>query len=194
MNRTLAVGLGTAAVVVIGLLLGAQLLGPINLGGSEPTPTPEPTATLQPSGETLASGSFTVPLGEFGEAVDIDAVRTGDVVSGTIHISDPAGAEGAYSVDVQCVGTTDDGSLLIGGQVTESTYTQFIEDGAYVVIGLAPGTPVRMLWAVDVLVADDVPAPAESCAAFVDTLLGDGTFDTTDIDGRPIEGDVELGV
>jgi hypothetical protein len=195
MNRTLAVGLGTAAVVVIGLLLGAQLLGPINLGGSDPTPTPEPSATLQPSSETLASGSFTVPLGEFGEAVDIDAVRTGDVVSGTIHISDPAGAEGAYSVDVQCAGTTNEGFLLIGGQVTESTYTQFIEDGAYVVIVLAPGTPVRMLWAADVLATDEVPAPAESCSAYLDTVLGEPEFvDAVDVQGRPIEGDVELGV
>jgi hypothetical protein len=194
MNK-LVFGLGAAAVVVIGLLLGAQLLGePTNLGGpSDPTATPEPTATLQSSSGILASGSFTVPLGEFGEAVDIDAVRTGDVVSGTIHISDPAGAEGAYSVDVQCAGTTDDGSLLIGGEVTESTYPEFVEEGAYVVIALAPGTPVRMLWAVDVLVADEVPAPAESCSAFVETVLADGVFDAVDVDGRPIQGDLELG-
>src|SRR5512134_29709 len=88
MNRMLAVGLGTAVVVVIGLLLGAQLFGePTNLGGpSEPTATPEPTASLQPSSVTLASGSFSVPLNEFGEAVDIEAVRTGDDVSGTIEI------------------------------------------------------------------------------------------------------------
>jgi hypothetical protein len=57
MNRFVTVGLGAAAVVVIGLLLGAQLLGsPTNVGGpgGESTPTPEasvadPTATPEPS-------------------------------------------------------------------------------------------------------------------------------------------------
>jgi hypothetical protein len=63
-----------------------------------------------------------------------------------------------------------------------------------VVIALASGTPVRMLWAVDVLVTDEVPAPAESCPAFVESVLGDPEFlDTVDVRGRPIEGDLELG-
>jgi hypothetical protein len=181
-------------VVVIAILVGSQLLR-TNVGGPGATPTPEPTATLQPSSETLASGSFTVPLGEFGQAVDIEAVRTGDDVSGTIEISDPAGAEGAYSVDVQCARTTDKGLILIGGQVTESTYTQFIEDGAYVVIAFAPGTPVRMLWAADVLATDEVPAPAESCSTYVETVLGEpqSIFDDVAVHGRPIEGNLELG-
>jgi len=111
-----------------------------------------------------------------------------------MEISNPTGGEGAYSVDVQCDRTTDDGFLLIGGEVTESTYEEFIEDGAYVVIALAPGTPVRMFWAVDVLVTDEVPAPAESCSAYVESLLGDPEFlDAVDDHGNPIEGDLELG-
>ena len=84
--------------------------------------------------------------------------------------------------------------LFIGGEVTESTYVEFIESGAYVVIALAPGTPVQMLWAVDVLVADEVPAPAESCTAFLETLLGDPEFVSgIDAFGRPIQGDLVLG-
>ena len=195
MNRFLAIGAAAVAVLVV-VVIGSQVFrSPTNTGGGGATSTPQPTATssLTSAAGTLASGSFTVPLGEFGEAVDIEAVRTGDDVSGTMEISNPAGGEGAYSVDVQCAGTTDDGSLLIGGEVTESRYVEFIEDGAYVVIALAPGTPVRMLWAVDVLVADEVPAPAESCSAFVESLLGDGVFDAADVVGRPIEGDLELG-
>jgi hypothetical protein len=194
MNRFVTYGLGAAAVVVIALVVGAQVFGsPTNVGGGgDATPTPQPTSST-PVAVTLASGSFTAPLGEFGEAVDIDAVRTGDDVSGTMEISNPAGGEGAYSVDVQCARTTDDGFLLIGGEVTESTYQEFVEAGAYVVIILAPGTPVRMLWAVDVLATDEVPAPAESCSAFVETLLGDPLFDTVDVQGRPIQGDLELG-
>ena len=55
MNRFMTFGLGAAAVVVIGLLLGAQLLGePSNTGGQgEATPTLEtrsnPTATSEPT-------------------------------------------------------------------------------------------------------------------------------------------------
>jgi len=194
MNRFLAIG-ATAVAVLVVVVIGSQLLGsPTNVGGGDDeTPTPQPTSPTS-AGVTLASGSFSAPLGEFGEAFNIEAVGAGDDVSGTMEISNPAGAEGAYSVDVQCARTTDAGFLLIGGEVTESTYNEFIEDGAYVVIALAPGTPVRMLWAVDVLATDEVPAPAESCSAFVESLLSDPVFDKVDVDGRPIVGDVELGV
>lgn len=193
MNRFLAIGVAAVAVLVV-LVIGAQLFGsPTNVGGGgDATPTPQPTPT--PVAVTLASGSFTVPLGEFGEAIDIEAVRTGDDVSGTMEVSNPAGGEGAYSVDVQCARTTDDGFLLIGGEVTESTYEEFVGEGAYVVLALAPGTPVRMLWVVDVLATDEVPAPAESCSAFVESLLGDPEFlDGVGVHGRPIAGDLELG-
>jgi hypothetical protein len=53
MNRFLSIGLGAAAVVVIGLFLGYQLLGSptSNLGGPgvTPSPTAELTATPEPS-------------------------------------------------------------------------------------------------------------------------------------------------
>jgi len=195
MNRFLAIGAAAVALLLV-VVIGSQLFGaPTNIGGGgDATPTPQPTSTT-PVAVTLASGSFTAGLGEFGQAFDIEAVQTGDDVSGTMEISNPAGGEGAYSVDVQCARTTDKGFLLIGGQVTESTYTQFIEDGAYVVIALAPGPPARMLWVVDVLATDEVPAPAESCSAFVDSLLGDpeSIIDLVAVHGRPIEGNLELG-
>jgi hypothetical protein len=194
MNRFLAIGAAAVAVLVL-VVIGSRVLGsPTNVGGGDnATPTPQPPSP-SPVAVTLASGSFTVPLGEFGEAVDIEAVRTGDDVSGTMEISDPSGGEGAYSVDVQCARTTGDGVLVVGGEVTESTYQEFIGEGAYVAIALAPGTPVRMLWAVDVLATDDPPAPAESCSAFVESLLGDsGFFNAVEVQGRPIDGDLELG-
>jgi hypothetical protein len=193
MNKIVGFGLAAAAVIAA-VVIGSQLFGsPTNVGGGDDaTATPQPTSA-SPVAVTLASGSFTAPLAEFGEAIDIEAVRTGDDVSGTMEISDPVGAEGAYTVDVQCSRTTDDGFLLIGGEVTASTYEEFIEDGAYVVIMLAPGTPVRILWAADVLVTDEVPAPAESCSAFVESLLDEGNVDSVDVDGRPIEGDLQLG-
>jgi hypothetical protein len=185
-----ALKFGAAAVAIIAAaVLGVRFLSAPVGEPSEPTPSPTPVA------RTLAAGTFTAPLGEFGEAFDIEATRTGDDVSGTMEISNPVGGDGAYSVDVQCARTTDDGVVMIGGEVTESTYEEFIADGAYVVIALAPGTPVRMLWAVDVLATDEVPAPADSCAAYIETLLGDpeSIFDAVDVNGRPIEGDLELG-
>jgi hypothetical protein len=193
MNKFLAIAAAAAAVLVVAVI-GSQVLGPHgNKGGrDDATATPQPTSSTA-GAVTLASGSFTVPLGEFGEAVDIEVVRTGDAVSGTMEISNPAGAEGAYSVDVQCARTTEDGFLLIGGAVTGSTYEEFIKDGAYVVIVLAPGTPVRMLWAADVLTADEVPAPAASCSAYIDTLVANGELvDSVDVQGRPIQGELEL--
>jgi hypothetical protein len=183
-----ALKFGAAAVVIIAVaILGVRFLPGAVGGPSDPTPSPTPVAV------TLASGSFTAPLGDFGEAFDIEAIRTGDDVSGTMEISNPAGGEGAYSVAVQCARTTDDGFLMIGGEVTESTYEEFIAEGAYVVIALATGTPVRMLWAVDVLATDEVPAPADSCSAYLESLLGDPLFQAVDVQGRPIEGDLELG-
>jgi hypothetical protein len=197
MNRILAIGAAAIAVLVV-VVIGSQLFGsPTNVGGGgDATPTPQPTSST-PVAVTLASGSFTAPLGEFGEAFDIEAVRKGDDVSGTMEISNPAGAEGAYSVDVQCARTIDDGVLLIGGEVTESTYEEFIADGAYVVLTFAPGTPVRMLWAADVLVTDEAPAPAESCSAYVESLLSDPEsadfVNAVAVQGRLVEGDLELG-
>lgn len=183
-----ALKFGAAAVAIIAAaILGVRLLSEPVGGPPDPTPSPTPVAV------TLASGTFTAPLGEFGEAFDIEATRTGDDVSGTMEISNPVGGEGAYSVDVQCARTTDDGFVMIGGAVTQSTYEEFIAEGAYVVIALAPGTPVRMLWAVDVLATDEVPAPADSCSAYLENLLGDPLFEAVDVNGRPIEGDLELG-
>jgi hypothetical protein len=184
-----ALKLGVAAVAIVAAaILGVRFL-------SEPVGEPS-DATPSPTSETvtLASGAFTAPLNEFGEAIDIEAIRTGDAVSGTVEISNPTGGDGAYSVDVQCARTTEEGFVVIGGEVTESTYQEFVEEGAYVVLAFNPGTPVRMLWAVDVLTADEVPAPAESCAAYLDSWVADPGFaDFLNEHGIPIEGELELG-
>lgn len=185
-GNALKLGLVAAAIIVVALL-GVRFLPGMVGGPPDPTPIPTPTAV------TLASGTFTAPLGEFGEAIDIEAIRTGDDVSGTMEISKPAGGEGAYSVEVQCARTADNGFLMIGGEVTKSTYEEFIAEGAYVVITFATGTPVRVLWAVDVLATDEVPAPADSCSAYLESLRGDSLFEAVDVQGRPIEGNLELG-
>jgi hypothetical protein len=69
MNRFLTFGLGAAAVVVIGLLIGYQLLGsPSNLGGPgvEPTATPEPSvAEPTPSAAAELDGPFVLSPDKF---------------------------------------------------------------------------------------------------------------------------------
>lgn len=185
MNK-LVFGLAAAAVVVIGLFLGNQLLvEPTNVGGpSEPTATPQPT---------LASGSFTVDLGEFGQAFDIEATGAGDDATGTMEVSFPEGGGDAYSVDVQCTRTAEDGTLMIGGEVTSSTYG-LVSEGAYVVIALVPDSPARALLGIDVMASDPVPAPAESCTAFIDELVGDAEFlDGVNDHAVPITGELVLG-
>jgi hypothetical protein len=57
MNRFVTFGLGAAAVVVIGLFLGYQLLGPGNTGSGGPSATPQPTATAEPTNTPTASSS-----------------------------------------------------------------------------------------------------------------------------------------
>jgi len=169
----------TAVAIVAAAILGVRFLP--EMVGSPPEPTPLPTP------ETLASGSFTAPLGEFGEAFDIEATRTGEDVSGTLEVS--SFAAGAYSADLQCARTTDDGLLVIGGEVSAST-NEIASEGAYVAIIFIPGTPVRTLVGFDVLPSDEVPSPADSCAAYLETLLGDRAIPDHAV---PINGGLELG-
>jgi hypothetical protein len=177
-----ALKLGFAAVAIIAVaLLGMRFLPSMVGGPPDPTPTPTPVS--------LASGSFTADLGEVGRAFDIEATRTGDDVSGALEVSNP---EGAYSVDLQCARATDDGLLVISGEVTESTNETLVE-GAYLAIAFAPGTPVRTLLAWDVDASDPAPSPAESCPAFLESLLGDPAFvEGVDDHAVPIEGELEL--
>ena len=183
-GNALKLGLAAAAIIAVAVL-GLRFL-PGTVGGpADSTPTPVPTA------ETLASGSVAANLGDFGTTFDLDATRTGDDVSGTIVGSNPQGGEGAYTVDVQCTRTIDN-LLLIGGEVTDSTY-ELIADGAYVVFALVPGTPARMLIGVDVLATDEVPAPADSCEAYLETLLSDGFARAAADHSAPINGELDLG-
>lgn len=179
-----ALKFGAAAVVIIAAaILGVRFLPDVVGGPPDPTPTPIPTP------DTLASGSFTAPLGDFGEAFDIDATGTGDDVSGTMDVST---AESAYSVDLQCARTTDVGQLIIAGEVREST-SEFIVEGVYVAIMLAPATPAGTAWWADVLPSDEVPSPADSCSGFLDTIFSDPELSEIGPFLRPIEGDLEFG-
>ena len=183
-GNALKLGLAAAAIIAVAVL-GLRFL-PGTVGGPpDSTPTPVPTA------ETLASGSFAANLGEAGEAFGIEATRTGEDVSGTF---DSSGAAGTYSVELQCTRTTDDGLLLIAGEVTEST-NDTVSPGVYVAIMFTTDTPVvRTLLGFDVLPSDAVPSPADSCPAYLETLVSDPEFLTSVHDGAiPIDGQLDLG-
>ena len=177
-----ALKLGLVAVAIVAAaVLGVRFLPGAVGGPPEPTPTPTPVA--------LASGSFTAPLGEFGNAFEIEATGAGADVSGTLDVSAP---DGAYSVDLQCARTTQEGRLIIGGEVSEST-SEFIVEGVHVAIMLAPGTQIGTLWWADVLPCDEVPTPADSCSGYLDTIFSDPEFINMDANLlRPVTGDLEL--
>ena len=184
-GNALKFGLAAAAIAIVAILGVRYLPGAVG-GQSDPTPTPIPTPA------TLASGSVAVNLGEFGTTFDFDATRTGSDASGTIVVSNPQGGEGTYTVDVQCTRTIEN-LLLIGGEVTDSTY-ELIADGAYVAILLVPGTPARMLIGVDVLASDEVPAPADSCEAYLETTLSEPGFArAVNLHAVPVNGELDLG-
>lgn len=107
--------------------------------------------------------------------------------------SDVSTAGSAYSVNLQCARTTDDGQLIIAGEVSEST-SEFIVEGVYVAIMLAPGTPAGTAWWADVLPSDEVPSPADSCSGFLDTIFSDPELSEIEPFLRPIEGDLDLGL
>ena len=165
----------TGAVAAAALLLvGCSSQSPTSAARSE-VPTPA----------TLASGSFAADLGSWGQAIDIEATGTGSDVSGTMEVSS---AEGTWSVDLQCSRTADNGLLVIGGEVNESTH-EIAPEGVYAAILLAPGTPVRtLLW------IEEDSASADSCPAFLDTMSSAPDVDAlAGGDLVPIQGDLELG-
>jgi hypothetical protein len=151
------------AVVTLALLAGCGGVGtpPSTTGAGSVVPT------------TLASGSFTAPFG----AIDIEATGSGADVSGDMRWSQEGNE---FSLDLQCSRTTNDGVLLIGGEVMDVTHPEMAE-GDRVSLALKPGTPVQaVLWAEE--------TPADSCEAFLE-----GVPDRIANDLQPVVGDVELG-
>ena len=179
-GNTLKFGFAAAAIIAAAIL-GVRFIPEMVGGPPDPTPTPV----------TLASGSFTADLSDWGQALDIEATRVGDDVSGTLEVSGP---EGAFALDLECSRTTDDGLLVIGGAVTEST-NEVASQAVYGAIFFAPGTPTRTILHLDVVPDDPASSPAESCSAYVDAIVSDPEFAQWDDPapfGAPITGDLEL--
>jgi hypothetical protein len=151
-SNVLRYGVAAVAIIAAGAVGVSYLLG--NVGGPTPTPSPSPAVTL-------ASGSFTAPLTSAGTTtIDIEATGGGANVSGYMNVSDD---DGRFSVDLQCSGWTDFYTLLVGGEVTDSTHDAAAE-GARVVIAFHPRTVITaLLWF-------EGSPPAATCRAFLDSI------------------------
>ncbi|HET9852545.1 MAG TPA: hypothetical protein VFP56_08585 [Candidatus Limnocylindrales bacterium] len=163
-----------AAAVLVVAVVGYQLL-PGRTGPGAP-----PTAAPSPSAAPLAVGEFT----SHGVEATIDARGVGDDVTGTMTMSD-TGQDA--SVALECGRTTEGGLLLIGGLVTDSTFTEWFPAGHRVGIALQPGSPVKALWYI-VLPGDP---PLQECQGVVDAFLAEGTKLNEGLE--PIEGSVDIG-
>jgi hypothetical protein len=166
-----------AAAVIVVAVVGYQLL-PDRTGPGAPTTAPSTAPSASPA--PLAVGEFT----SHGVGATIDARGVGDDVTGTMTMSD-TGQDA--SVDLECARTTESGLLVIGGLVTDSTFTEYFPEGHRVGIALEPGAPVKAVWYV-VLAGDP---PLQKCQEVVDALVAEGANLNESLE--PIEGSVEIG-
>ena len=171
-----------AAAAVLVVAIGVyQLLPGRGPGSGDPTVAPSPT-----SPPLLARGTFQLYEGE----VELNATGGGDSVTGTMTVSH---LTGDFSVDLKCARTTEDGVILIAGEITEST-TGYARQGAREVIVLKPGSPVYASFDSEGRAGGDV-LPAASCPALLQQVIDTGTQTVIGPNGLvPIEGGtVEFG-
>ena len=179
--NTYAKLIAAAAAVLVVAVVGYQFL-PGNAGvGGQPTVAPSPSPTL------LARGTFKMP--GLGAEVELSATGGGDSVTGTMSVTHP---DGDFTVDLECTRTTEDGVILIGGDITDSA-SPHAQKGAREVIVLKRGSPVYAGLDSEGREGGDV-RPAASCPALLQQVIDTGTQTVIGPDGLgPIEGTVELG-
>jgi len=176
-----------AASVALAILAGCSGAAPTPAPTATPapTPTPTPTASPLPSPTLVARGTFNL----YGAEVELNAMRFGDTVTGTMVVTHE---DGDFSVDLQCTTTTEDGVILIAGDITEST-SPYAREGAREVIVLKPGSPVYASFDSEGRPGGDV-TPAASCEALLVQVIDTGTQTVIGPNGlEPIEGTVEFG-
>jgi hypothetical protein len=179
MNNPVRYVVAAAAVLVVALV-GYQFL-PSNSGsGAPPSAAPSPTGAA-----LLARGTFKL----YGAEVELSATGGGDSVTGTMVVSHE---EGDVSVDLKCTRTTEDGVILIAGDITDSK-SPYARKGAREVLVLKPGSPVYASFDSEGRAGGDV-MPAASCPALLQQVIDTGTQTVIGPNGlEPIEGTVEFG-
>jgi len=119
---------GAAGVLVVAFV-GYQLLPRSGGPGGQSTIAPSPTTPA-----LIARGTFNFVEGE----IELIASRAGDGVTGTMTMSHTTGN---FTVDWKCTRTTQDGVILLAGDVTESA-SPYAPKGEREVLALKRGTPV----------------------------------------------------
>jgi hypothetical protein len=140
-------------------------------------------ATPPPSSTLLARGNFGTGSG----AVELEAFGEGSSVTGHMTVSEGVSA---YTVDLQCARTSEDGLIMLGGYTFHTTggASGLSPEGTLAGIILERGSPVKaIVWHQ----GGGPTSEAPSCLAFLDERLErDEDYNNT---RHPIEGTVELG-
>jgi hypothetical protein len=167
-----------AAAVLVVAVVGYQFL-PRNGGfGGPPMVAPSPTSAM------LARGTFTAQVGG-GYSVELDATGGASSVAGSMKVSSH-GTNTGYTVALECSRTID-GLLWIGGDVTQSTYSD-APAGTRAAIVLKRGSPVEAIFAWQM----NDPR-STSCQAFFDDMIATAGAGDIRAGLKPIEGTLELG-
>ena len=170
---------GAAAVLVVAFV-GYQFLPGRGPGAGGATLAPSPT-----SAALLARGTFTL----YDAEVVLSATGGGDSVTGTMTVSHE---DGDFSVELKCSRTTEDGVILLAGDITDSA-SPHARKGAREVLVLKPGSPVHASFDSEGRAGGDV-LPAASCPALLQQVIDTGTQTVTGPNGlEPIEGTLEFG-
>jgi hypothetical protein len=175
--NTYAKLIAAAAAVLVVAAVGYQFLPRSGGIGGQPTIAPSPSPAL------LARGTFTARVGD-GYTVDLDATGGASSVTGSMVVSHAT--NGRFTVDLECTRTID-GLLWIGGDVTQSTYSE-TPAGTRAAIVFERGSPVKAIF---VWQMND-PRSA-SCQAFFDDMIATGGAGDLRAGLKPIEGTLELG-
>ena len=171
--------IAAAAAVLVVAVVGYQFLPTQSGGSGQPTLEPSPSPTL------LARGTFMLYEAE----VDLDATGSGDSVTGTMAVSH---ADGDFTVDLKCTRTTEDGVILIAGDITDSA-SPHAKKGAREVLVLKPGSPVYASFDSEGRPGGDV-RPADSCPELLEQVIETGTQTVVGPNGlEPIQDAIEFG-
>jgi hypothetical protein len=171
--------LAAAAAILVVAVVGYQFL-PRNGGPGGPSTT-QPTFTPSPTQGLLARGTFTAHVGG-GYTVAIDATGGASSVTGSMTVSQ---GTKSFTVDLECTRTID-GLLWIGGDVTQSTYSE-TPVGTRAAIVLERRSPVKAIF-----VWQGSDPRSASCQAFFDDMIATGGAGDFPAGMAPIEGTLAL--
>lgn len=180
MNNPLRYAVAAAAVLAVGVI-GYQFLPGIPGPGATTPPTTAPSQ----SPAFLARGTFEL----YDAEVELRATGGGDSVTGTMTVTH---ADGDFSVDLKCTRTTDDGVILLAGDITDSA-SPYARKGAREILVLKPGSPIHGTFDSEGRPGGDV-RPASTCPELLQQVIDTGTQTVIGPNGlQPIEGTVEFG-